>query len=199
MSAVDVKNPNRQKFGSSNSMFGRTHSNKDKFRKYPGHPAINYDNFTVDTSGIKKFMMKCLTCSASKGYRRLDSIDLPCFSCAMKKNQKYSPIQKRIRESAKSRMNSRLRRKKLGKATGIHFKDFPWNLNELMIHLESKFKTGMSWNNYGEWEIDHIRPDSSFTYSAATDKEFLECWSLNNLQPLWAIENRKKGAKYENI
>lgn len=181
--------------GKNNPMYGRKHTNKDKFRKYPGHPAINYDDFILDVSGIKKYMMKCLECSSIKGYRRLDSLKLPCFSCAMAKNKKYTAIQKRIRDATKARINCRLRRKKLGKPVGIHFKDFPFTLEDLMKHLESKFQSGMTWENYGEWHIDHIRPESSFTYSSCKDKDFMLCWSLDNLQPLWKADNLRKGAK----
>jgi hypothetical protein len=69
-----------------------------------------------------------------------------------------------------------------------------YTVDKLKLHLESKFKKGMSWNNYGsEWHIDHIRPIASFSFSSFKEKEFLECWSLGNLQPLWAEENLKKG------
>lgn len=176
-------------------MFGRTHVNKEKFRKYNGHPAIDYEDFIFDSSDVKKYAMKCLTCDTWKGYRRLDSLELPCFHCAMEKNQKYSAIQRRIRGAAKSRLNSRLRRNRLGKPVGIHFKDFPFTLQELMLHLEKRFVPGMTWQNYGEWHIDHIRPDSSFSYESATDPAFLECWALSNLQPLWKLDNLKKGSK----
>jgi hypothetical protein len=65
--------------------------------------------------------------------------------------------------------------------------------NELKIHLESLFKDGMSWENYGKWHVDHIRPIVSF------DKNELPSIvnSLSNLQPLWAYENLLKGSKYE--
>lgn len=183
--------------GINNPMYGRKHINKDKFRKYPKHPAINYDDFVIDSSGVKKYKMKCLSCDREKGYRRLDSINLPCFKCAMKRNVKYNDIQRRIRSATKARLNCRLRRKRLGKGVGIHFKYLPFTLEGLMNHLESLFQPGMSWDNYGDWHIDHIKPESSFDYSSYEDLEFKECWCLSNLQPLWKIDNLKKGAKYE--
>ena len=67
---------------------------------------------------------------------------------------------------------------------------------DLMQHIESKLKEGMTWNNYGEWHIDHIKPKSWFRYSSTDDKEFKECWALSNLQPLWANENKSKGNRY---
>lgn len=62
----------------------------------------------------------------------------------------------------------------------------------LIDHIESLFKEGMSWDNYGSWHIDHIKPISSFNLKDRED--MIACWSLNNLQPLWAIENLKKGS-----
>ena len=60
---------------------------------------------------------------------------------------------------------------------------------ELRENIESKFKDGMSWDNYGEWEIDHIIPVSSFDLEK-TPPCIVN--SLDNLQPLWKIENIKK-------
>jgi len=71
----------------------------------------------------------------------------------------------------------------------------PYSINELKKHLEKKFKTGMNWDNYGKWEIDHKIPDSSFNYSSTTDEGFKQSWALENLQPLWKEENAKKGSK----
>ena len=54
----------------------------------------------------------------------------------------------------------------------------------------------MKISNHGQWHIDHIKPVHLFNYKSTDDEEFKECWSLNNLQPLWAKDNFKKGAKY---
>ena len=55
----------------------------------------------------------------------------------------------------------------------------------------------MSWDNYGEWHLDHIKPKSLFNIKEFGDEEFIGCWSMENLQPLWARENMSKGDKYE--
>lgn len=74
---------------------------------------------------------------------------------------------------------------------------------ELMKHLESLFQEGMTWDNYGDWHIDHIKPRVSFDIKELGDEEFKKCWSLDNLQPLWKDENLSKGPriheKYNNI
>lgn len=67
-----------------------------------------------------------------------------------------------------------------------------YSLNELKIHLENKFTEGMSWENYGKWHVDHIKPVCSFKFSSIEDPSFKECWCLENLRPLWAKDNFKK-------
>lgn len=72
-----------------------------------------------------------------------------------------------------------------------------FTLDELKKHLERQFQKGMSWDNYGEWHVDHITPVSSFDFSAPDDADFKACWVLTNLRPLWATENIKKSNKIQ--
>lgn len=65
------------------------------------------------------------------------------------------------------------------------------NYNEFKEHLESKFLEGMTWENRGEWHIDHIIPLSSST----SRDDLIRLCHYTNLQPLWAIDNMKKGNK----
>ena len=65
-----------------------------------------------------------------------------------------------------------------------------------MQHMEAQFKPGMSWDNYGEWHIDHIKPKAKFEFSSAHDEGFKACWSLSNLQPTWASDNSRKSDKW---
>jgi hypothetical protein len=65
---------------------------------------------------------------------------------------------------------------------------------ELRTYLESLFLPGMTWGNYGEWQIDHIKPCVLFDLSDLEQRK--QCFRYTNLQPLWAIDNIKKGAKY---
>jgi hypothetical protein len=61
----------------------------------------------------------------------------------------------------------------------------------LKVYIEKQFKNGMTWENYGEWHIDHWMPLAS----AKTEQELLNLFHYTNLQPLWAKENISKGAK----
>jgi len=72
-----------------------------------------------------------------------------------------------------------------------------YNANKLMCHLEKQFKDGMTWGNYGEWHVDHIIPISVFNYTKTEHEDFKRCWSLKNLQPMWAKENIEKSDNIE--
>ena len=67
--------------------------------------------------------------------------------------------------------------------------EYCWN------HLEQQFKTGMTRDNYGLWHVDHVIPCSSFDLNDPEQQKF--CFHYTNLQPLWAIDNIKKGAKLD--
>jgi len=69
---------------------------------------------------------------------------------------------------------------------------------ELMEHLEARFTAGMTWANAGDWHIDHIIPRAAFSFASEQDSEFRACWALSNLQPLWALDNLRKGSKIPN-
>ena len=67
----------------------------------------------------------------------------------------------------------------------------------LKQYLTKKFKKDMNWENYGrgkgKWQIDHIRPCSSFNFALSADQK--ACFHYTNLQPLWWYENIQKGNK----
>lgn len=79
----------------------------------------------------------------------------------------------------------------LGKKPASTFKWMGCSPEELKAHFESLFSEGMSWENYGQWHIDHIRPISSFK-----QEEWEQINHYTNLQPLWAEDNLKKSNKY---
>tara|TARA_R110000803_G_scaffold72053_1_gene135555 strand:+ start:212 stop:910 length:699 start_codon:yes stop_codon:yes gene_type:complete len=62
---------------------------------------------------------------------------------------------------------------------------------EVFDHLENLFTEGMSWENQGEWHVDHIIPLAS----ANTKEELIALCHYTNLQPLWAEDNFSKGDK----
>ena len=66
-----------------------------------------------------------------------------------------------------------------------------YGAKELKTHIESLFKPGMNWENYGEWHIDHKIPISLMTLFGIDDPALIN--ALTNLQPMWAIDNLVKG------
>ena len=82
---------------------------------------------------------------------------------------------------------------KRNQKTGSAVRDLGCSIGELQTHLESKFQSGMTWDNHGlyGWHIDHIKPLASFDL---TDRaQLLLACHYTNLQPLWATDNLSKG------
>lgn len=84
-----------------------------------------------------------------------------------------SRIPKKIRDGVKDISTE----KKLG-----------YSVDEFKSHIEKLFKKGMTWENHGDWHVDHIIPVSKFPKDRV-----LHVNDLSNLQPLWAKENLSKG------
>ena len=69
---------------------------------------------------------------------------------------------------------------------GVSFKEALYKKNvKLKDFVISQFKNGMSWDNHGDWHIDHIIPLSL----ATTEEEMIKLCHYTNLQPLWAEDN----------
>ena len=57
----------------------------------------------------------------------------------------------------------------------------------LKNHIESQFRDNMDWKT-DNWDIDHIRPVSSFDLT--DENQILVCLNWRNLQPLDSVDNR---------
>lgn len=66
---------------------------------------------------------------------------------------------------------------------------------ELRSHLQKQFAPGMTFDNYGDWEIDHIIPISNFMLEDPLEQ--IMCFGYWNLQPLWKDENRDKSDRLD--
>ena len=64
---------------------------------------------------------------------------------------------------------------------------------EFIAYFEPLFTEGMTWENYGSWHVDHIKPISL----ATTEQEAIQLSHYTNLQPLWAEDNMRKSNKYD--
>ena len=201
------------------SQKNKTYYSREYFNSV--HKNAFFDDYIANKKNIKKFRCSCITCGKDRGYQRIHDFNKDCKSCSNRKNKigKVSPkkgiktnlpapnrgkyhdnVQKKIlRDRMSRRLRHALARRKLSKRWLHIFDILGYSVEDLFAHLESKFQQGMTWDNYGQWHIDHIKPESLFNYSSFNDNEFKECWSLDNLQPLWAKDNLKKSNKYRSF
>lgn len=96
-----------------------------------------------------------------------------------------------------NRIRSGVRQSLRGNKSQNTYDALGYTKDDLVLYLESRFTDGMSWDNIGEWHIDHIRPISSFNFTTTECEDFKKCWALENLQPLWAADNISKGDKWD--
>jgi len=111
------------------------------------------------------------------------------------KTKKDSDPKYRLASYTRTAIYTSLKERNINKYKNT-FELLPYTLEQLIQHLEGGFEENMTWENYGKWHVDHIKPMSLFKFKNSEDKEFQECWSLKNLQPLWGEDNLSKGAKY---
>jgi hypothetical protein len=127
-----------------------------------------------------------------KQYRSINKEKLDKYNVEWKRKNKNN-VQYNISCNLRRRLNKALScNYKSGSAVG----DLGCTIDELKIYLESKFQSGMNWDNYGlyGWHIDHIKPLASFDL---TDRnQLLEACHYTNLQPLWANDNLAKGSTH---
>ncbi len=130
-------------------------------------------------------------------YARQYRQNRPGLYSKYEKSRKTHDINFKLTKALRARLRMAL---KINSKTGSFVKDLGCSVTKLKIHLQLKFhrntkdsKRLMSWNNYGDWHIDHIKPLSSFDL---TDRQqFLKACHYTNLQPLWAADNLKKSNK----
>lgn len=87
-----------------------------------------------------------------------------------------------------------LKRRGHTKAGRGFFAAIGYTVEQLVAHVERQFLPGMTWENYGDWHLDHILPNASFDYLSMDDPEFRACWTLSNLRPLWKADNLRKSS-----
>ncbi len=160
----------------------------------------------------------CVNCKIEKSYSEFnknsskpDGLQNICKSCKKtyqkvyykqynklnrnKRNRYFSEkiksdINFKLAHNLRSRLRSALKRQNTSKNTKT-IKLLGCSIQEFKIYIESKFKKGMTWNNYGkDWHIDHIFPISHFILR--DEKEIMKACHYTNLQPLWAEENLSK-------
>ena len=151
---------------------------------------------------LEKSVTQFQKCSSHKDGLRSQCVDCVAMyyvnnrkeiykKCALKResNPNY-----RLAINLRNRLNMAIRNnQKVGSAV----RDLGCSIEFLKQYLESKFLSGMTWDNYGfgddKWHIDHVIPLSNFDL---TDRDqFLKACYYTNLQPLWQPKNFSKGSR----
>lgn len=109
-----------------------------------------------------------------------------------KKNKWKSDTNFRIKENLRGRIYKAVKGFNKGKSSA---KLLGCSINDFKNHISNLFIEDMTWENYGKWHIDHIKPCSLFDLSKIEEQE--KCFHYTNLQPLWAVDNQIKSNKYE--
>jgi len=170
--------------------------NKDKSKRY----AKNYynDNINKFKENAEKYYLNNVDkLTAKQNEYRLENID-KIKEYRLENRDKINKYQREYRIDNKeffmcrdllSNTFKRLGREK----QGLTIELLGYSPLELKNHLEVLFTDGMTWDNYGEWHIDHVIPVSLF------DKDTLPSVvnKLSNLQPLWATTREINGVVYE--
>lgn len=109
------------------------------------------------------------------------------------KDKYHNNLEYKLQLNMRRRMHKLVKRKEKG---GSAVKDLGCTYEEFIIYISNKFETGMTWDNYGKWHLDHIYPLSKVDL---TDRDqFLKVAHYTNYQPLWAKDNIIKSDKLPN-
>ena len=137
----------------------------------------------------------CVACRAVHT-RSSRQVDGPRHQAKIKHNRRWrhsaspsdSAVHYRIIEFLRARFRKAVRR---SQRTGSAVRDLGCSIPEFQAHISVQFQPGMSWENWGDWHLDHKRPLASFDL---TDPEQVKlACHYTNYQPLWAVDNLVKG------
>jgi|SaaInlStandDraft_4_1057021.scaffolds.fasta_scaffold03261_6 hypothetical protein len=150
------------------------------------------NNFNKSKSHWDKLRNDCKTCLAV--YRKKNRKMISKMISAYEKKRKLIDPNFKLRKTLRSRIGSALHKIKAKKhmdtmsLTGC-------TITELKKYLEEKFDGKMTWDNHGEWHIDHIIPCASWDLTNPIHQYV--CFNYRNLQPMWQKANLEKSNKYD--
>jgi hypothetical protein len=109
------------------------------------------------------------------------------------KNRLKTDVYFRLKMNLRSRIKEAIKNAAVVKS-GPTFELLGCTPDDVRVFLEAEFSQGMTWDNYGkEWHVDHIKPCARFNLEDPEEQK--KCFHWTNLQPLWAIDNLKKGSR----
>lgn len=100
----------------------------------------------------------------------------------------------RFRKNMSNRISKALKTQKARK-DGTMWDALGCDAKTLRVHLASQFEPGMTFENHGEWHVDHRIPCAALDLRCPLAQ--LVCFHYSNLQPMWGKENQCKGGRYE--
>ena len=146
----------------------------------------------------------------TKGVKRSPESMAPAWAAAklIPSERRYRPkprldpavkiLRQKVRQCCGNMIKRIIKIKKSYKKTLRTFEYLGYTKADFISHIESQFKPGMSWDNWGhyqgKWNVDHIKPIAAFLNEGITDLSIIN--ALSNLQPLWAKDNFKKQASW---
>lgn len=169
---------------------------RTSYRKKTGYKPTN--------SGWSRRYEQCLNCNSTDNKYESRGLCTKCYSKYRYTKPEYKKSKRKyVRERHKKDIDFKLRnnlRSRLRAALKNNSKKgrtldyLSCTIDKLKKHLESQFKDGMTWKNYGTygWHIDHIIPLARFRL--ANEEEIKKACHYTNLQPMWAKENWSKQA-----
>jgi len=114
----------------------------------------------------------------------------------LKKQRYHSDVQYRIKCLLRTRLFAAIKTQGARKC-GSTSQLIGCSIPDLLIHLESKFESGMNWENYGPvWHVDHVMPLAIFDLTKESHQ--IRAFHFSNLQPLFALENCSKNSNVVN-
>ena len=109
----------------------------------------------------------------------------------LKNREKYQSFY--YKQSYQNAINLLINRRRVA-YTGTGEKWVGCCTEKFIEYLEDSFLINMNWNNRDKWELDHIRPIS--TFDLLNEEQRKLCFNYANLQPIWKEDNRKKSNSY---
>jgi hypothetical protein len=155
-------------------------------------PFDNFSKCSKSKSGLQSQCKQCKVVWLKENNWKWSDVNPDAYITWARKKSLKNYHKNKVRQNVSRMIRNALTGYTKSKPT---FDALNYTLQDLKEHLESKFQEGMTWDNYGEWHIDHIIPQSKLKYTSMDDENFKKCWALDNLQPLWARDNLKKGNK----
>lgn len=139
-----------------------------------------------------------------KNYRQNNAESIKIYQNSYCKERRQTDVNFRLRNNVSSNIYYQLKLRESSKGGQTFIKYLNYSMENLKEYLESQFEPWMNWDNYGKynvnswndndqlawtWQLDHVIPQSLFTFTSMEDEEFKECWALKNLRPLSSKQN----------